>query len=51
MIRLRMKKYNMILIEYMQKYQPYDQAKLINMNFEKQRKTIEDQVEKQMKVI
>ena len=31
-IRLRMKKYNMILIGKLQKYQPYHQAKLISMN-------------------
>ena len=30
--RLRMKKYNMILIEKQQKYQPYLQAKSVNMN-------------------
>ena len=32
MIRLKMKNYNMILIEKLQKYQPYHQAKFINMN-------------------
>ena len=31
MIRLRMKKYSMKLIEMLQKYQHYHQAKLINM--------------------
>ena len=30
MIRLRMKKLNIILIEKLQKYNPYRQAKLIN---------------------
>ena len=32
MIRLKMKRYNMILIDKLQKYQPYHQAKLISMN-------------------
>ena len=32
MIRLKMKNYNMILIEELQKYQSYHQAKLISMN-------------------
>ena len=32
MIRLKMKKYDMILTENMPKYQPYHQAKLISMN-------------------
>ena len=32
MIKLNMKKYNMILIEKQQKYQHYHQVKLINMN-------------------
>ena len=32
MIRLRMKYFNMILIEKLQKYQPYHQAKLESMN-------------------
>ena len=32
MIRLEMKSYNKILIEKEQKYQPYHQVKLINMN-------------------
>ena len=30
--KFRNKTYNMILIETLQKYQPYHQAKLINMN-------------------
>ena len=33
MIRLEMKKYNMILTEKKQKYQYYHQVKLININF------------------
>ena len=32
MIRLKMKKYDMILTENLPKYQPYHQAKLISMN-------------------
>ena len=32
MIKLNMKKHNMILIEKQQKYQHYHQVKLINMN-------------------
>ena len=32
MIILKMKRYNMILIDKLQKYQPYHQAKLISMN-------------------
>ena len=32
MIRLRMKDYNMILIEKLAHYQPYRQAKLISMS-------------------
>ena len=32
MIRLEMKKYNMILIEEQPKYQPYHQLKFININ-------------------
>ena len=32
MIGLEMKNYNMILIERLQKNQPYDQAKLIRMS-------------------
>ena len=32
MIRLKMKEYNTILIEKLQKYQPYHHAKLISMN-------------------
>ena len=32
MIRLKMNKYNMILIEKLQKCQPYHQAKLISIN-------------------
>ena len=32
MIRLKIKRYNMILIDKLQKYQPYHQAKLISMN-------------------
>ena len=32
MIKLGMKNYSMILIEKLQKYQPYHQAKLISMN-------------------
>ena len=32
MTRLRMKNYKMIVIEKMQKYQPYYQAKLTSMN-------------------
>ena len=32
MIRLRMTKFNMILIEKLQKYQTYHQAELISMN-------------------
>ena len=32
MIRLRMRNYNMILIEKLQKYQPYHQTKLTSMN-------------------
>ena len=32
MIRLEMKNYNMLLIQKLQKYQPYDQAKFISMN-------------------
>ena len=31
MIRLKTKKFNMILIESLQKYQPYHQTKLTNM--------------------
>ena len=30
--QLRIKNYNIILIEKLQKYQPYHQAKLISMN-------------------
>ena len=33
MIQLEMKNYNMILTEAQEKYQHYDQVKLINMNF------------------
>ena len=75
-IKLKMKNYNMILIERLRKYKPYQQVKLINTNtllvkklpsnqqqiiqqakfnysplgktLEKQRKTIEDQGEKQV---
>ena len=45
MIRLRMKKYNMIIKEKLEKYQLYHQAKLISMNIfnQEQIKTIEDQ--------
>ena len=32
MIRLKIKNYNMMLIEELQKYLPYHQAKLISMN-------------------
>ena len=32
MIRLKMKNYNVILIEQLQKYRPYHQAKLISIN-------------------
>ena len=32
MIRLKMKNYNMILIEKLQKYLPHQQAKLISLN-------------------
>ena len=32
MIRLKMRNYNMALKEKLQKYQPYLQAKLININ-------------------
>ena len=32
MIRLTIKKYNMILIQKLQKYQPYQQTNFINMN-------------------
>ena len=32
MIRLGMKKYNMILIDKQPKYQPYHQVKFLNMN-------------------
>ena len=32
MIRLRMKKFNMMLIQKLQKFQPYHQGKLINTN-------------------
>ena len=32
MIKLEMKNYRMMLIEKLQKYQPYHQAKLISMN-------------------
>ena len=32
MIGLKMKNYSMILVEKLQKYQPYNQAKLISMN-------------------
>ena len=32
MIRSKIKNYNIILIEKLQKYQPYHQAKLISMN-------------------
>ena len=32
MIRLKMKKCKMILIEKLQKYQPYHQATLLSMN-------------------
>ena len=61
MIRLEIKNCNMILIEKLQKHQPYHQANLISMNifqvkkycllikaFEKQTKTIEDQGQKQV---
>ena len=33
MIKLEMKKFNMILIEKLQEHLPYNQAKLISMNF------------------
>ena len=32
MIRLKIKNYNTLLIEKLQKYQPYHQAKLITVN-------------------
>ena len=32
MIRLKIKNYNTVLIEKLQKYQPYHQAKLITVN-------------------
>ena len=33
MIRLDIKKYNMILTEKQQKYQHYDQVKVVNIDF------------------
>ena len=36
--RLKMKNFNMILIEKLQKYQPYHQAKLISMNISQVKK-------------
>ena len=38
MIKLEIKSYSMILIEKLQKYQPYHKAKLINMNILQVRK-------------
>ena len=43
MIRLGMKNCNMILIEKLQKYQPYHQAKLISMSIWSNQKQVTEQ--------